>query len=48
MSIFIGLDIFWLKVIYNNINVNKYIKINKIENKKESKKGFFISSIESL
>lgn len=37
MSIFIGLDIYWLKVIYNNIyknKLNKYIKINKKENKK--------------
>jgi len=32
MSIFIGLDIYWLKIIYNNIFKNKiykYIKINK-------------------
>jgi hypothetical protein len=32
MSIFIGLDIYWLKIIYNNIfesKLYKYIKINK-------------------
>jgi hypothetical protein len=44
MSIFIGLDIYWLKVIYSNIyenHVDKYIKINK-------KKGFYITSVDSL
>ena len=37
MSIFIGLDIYWLKIIYNNIyenKIKKYIKINKKEIKK--------------
>ena len=32
MAIFIGLDLYWLKVIYSNIYenyINKYIKINK-------------------
>jgi hypothetical protein len=34
MSIFLALDIYWLKIIYNNIyenKLNKYIKKNKLK-----------------
>ena len=44
MAIFIGLDLYWLKVIYSNIYenyINNYIKINK-------KKSFNITSVDSL
>jgi len=52
MTIFILLDLYWLKIIYDNINenCNNYIKINKKCLKKKlenTKKGFYISSIDS-
>jgi hypothetical protein len=57
MSIFILLDIYWLKIMHNNINENHnyYKKINKsssLEKKIDKqkieniKKGFYISSSE--
>jgi len=47
MSIFILLDLYWLKKIYNNYNenFNNYIKINK--KIKHIRKGFYITSVES-
>jgi hypothetical protein len=58
MSIFILLDIYWLKIMHNNINENHnyYKKINKSSSLEEKidkqkieniKKGFFISSSET-
>jgi hypothetical protein len=52
MLIFIGLDIYWLKVIHSNMNeifLNKYIKINKKEKSKyiNNKKDFYITSVDS-
>jgi len=52
MLIFIILDIYWLKIMHNNLNDNcNYIKINKklsmennIINNSKIRKGFFISS----
>lgn len=50
--IFILLDLYWLKIMYDNINenCNNYIKINKKYLKKKlenTKKGFYITSIDS-
>jgi hypothetical protein len=46
LSIFILLDIYWLKIMYDNINnnSNNYIKINKKSSVENTQKGFFISS----
>jgi hypothetical protein len=49
MSIFIGLDLYWLKVIYSNMYkncLNKYIKINKKGKCINNKEGFYITSID--